>query len=157
MAGVIYAPAPDVAKMADRLIGDHHLHLAGQPIVYVFRDPAARSRGKIVMGKARRVTGLNAFLVSLAAGGGRLDDDLGGEVDHTFFVMEIARPIWDDAPIEARRALVDHELCHFGVDDETGALTIRGHDLEEFNAVVERHGVWREDVAAFLGACAAVD
>lgn len=156
MAGVIYSPAPEVALVAGRLIADHHLHLAGQPIVYVFREPAARSRGKIVLGKARRVTGLNAFLVALAASDGAIEDD-GDEADHTFFVMEIARPQWDDAPTEARAALVDHELCHFGVDDETGQLSIRSHDLEEFNDVVRRHGVWRDDVAAFLGACATVD
>lgn len=156
MAGVVYSPAPEVALVAGRLIADHHLHLAGQPIVYVFREPAARSRGKIVLGKARRVTGLNAFLVALAASDGAIEDD-GDEIDHTFFVMEIARPQWDDAPTEARAALVDHELCHFGVDDETGQLSIRSHDLEEFNDVVRRHGVWRDDVAAFLGACATVD
>ena len=43
----------------------------------------------------------NAFLVALAASDGAIEDD-GDEIDHTFFVMEIARPQWDDAPTEAR-------------------------------------------------------
>ena len=30
-----------------------------------------------------------------------------------------------------------------------GELFLVSHDLEEFNAVVRRHGPWREDVRAF--------
>lgn len=155
MARTFWEPAPEVATIAVRLIGDHHLHLAGVPIVYVFRSVAATSHGRVVLGKARRVTGLNAFLVALASG--ELDDvdDL-EETDHTFFVMEIARDHWEPATDLQRKALVDHELCHFDVDDETRALRIRGHDLEEFRAVVARHGLWREDLEAFAGVCATV-
>jgi len=152
MGRAFYEPAPDVAATAAGLIAEHHPDLTDVPIVYVFRTPASKAHARLVLGRALRVTGLRAFLVSLAAGDVAVDDD--ESRDHTFYVMEIARPEWDGATPEARAALVDHELCHFRIDDETGELKIRAHDLEEFNAVVARHGPWKEDVAMFLDACA---
>ncbi|SDU42295.1 putative metallopeptidase [Jiangella alkaliphila] len=64
---------------------------------------------------------------------------------------------WELLNEKQRVALVDHELCHFEVieDDEVDGgrrLATRGHDLEEFTAVVERHGLWRPEVEAFAGA-----
>lgn len=144
---VTFYAAPEVASAAKQLIEKHHQHLAGVPIVYVFRSHAAKSKGRIVLGRARRVSGLNAFLAALAAGA-----DEGDDRQHAFFVMEIALDHWSTATPAEQLALVDHELCHFDVDEE-GKLSIAGHDLEEFNAVVERHGVWRYDVAAFVNAC----
>lgn len=154
MGSATYLPAPTVAATASALIAEHHQHLIAAPIVYVFRSPASRSRNRIVLGRAVRVLGLNAFLVAAAAG--EATDDLfeATESDYSFFVMEIALEQWDDAPPPARVALVDHELCHFNVDTETGELRIRAHDIEEFNAVVARHGPWSTDVTAFLESCA---
>lgn len=150
-----WAPAPQVARLATQIMGHHHLHLAGAPIVYVFRDPPATSHGRLVLGKARRVTGLSAFLVALAAG--QVDDrEISDDVDDTFFVMEIALGPWSKATDEEREALVDHELSHFDIDPENGALRIRGHDIEEFTGVVERHGLWSPDVRRFAGVCSTV-
>lgn len=148
-----YTPAPAAADLAAELIADHHTHLANVPIVYVHRDPTPKSKGREVLGRARRVTGLNAFLTALAAG--EVDPDV-VDVDYTFFVMELALEPWLAAGESARIALVDHELCHFAVDDEDGSLSIIGHDLEEFAAVVERHGLWRDDVRRFAGVCSTV-
>lgn len=146
---VRYSAAPEVADIAAELITEHHDHLTGVPIVYVFRSHAAKSNGRVILGRARRVNGLNAFLAMLAAGEEDADD-------HTFFVMEIAHDHWCTAEHGERVALVDHELCHFDVDPDDGSLLIRGHDMEEFLAVVHRHGLWREDVAAFAAVCGAV-
>ena len=45
---------------------------------------------------------------------------------------------------EARTALIDHELCHcIGFEDK---WKIRGHDVEEFNEIIERYGLWRSDL-----------
>lgn len=144
----IYEPAPEVAETAVSLIAEHHQNLLGAPIVYLFMDPAPKSKGRLVLGRARKLSGLNAFLVALAAG--EVDDP---EEDHSFFVMEIAKDEWDGSTPQQRVALVDHELCHFAVDED-GVLGIRGHDLEEFDAVVRRHGLWRDDVQRFADACA---
>lgn len=146
-----YTPAPQVATVAQRAIAKWHPHLADVRIEYVFRDPAAKTKGKVVLGKARKLSGLNSALVTL------LNPDWGGEEPEDFFVMEIARPAWDAMDTDQRLALVDHELCHFTVevDDEGQAvLKILGHDLEAFNAEVERHGLWKRDIEDFLKAAA---
>lgn len=152
---VVFEPASEVARVAEELIGAHHPDLAAAPIVYVFRTPASKSHDRIVLGRAIRVTGLRAFLVALAAGEVPDDEERRMSTDYTFYVMEIAREEWLDATPAARAALVDHELCHFRIDEETGELMIRAHDIEEFNAVVARHGEWKWDVSLFLDACGA--
>lgn len=137
-----YASAPDVAHIAGDLIATvpDHADLAGVDIVYVWRDKAAKSKGRTVLGKARKVSGLNALLAR------DLDDDA------PLFVIEIAQDEWIDLTTKQRYALVDHELSHLRVkigDDGERDLSVRGHDVEEFRAVIDRHGFWKADVADF--------
>lgn len=143
---VDYEWASDVETIAKDIIAtvEEHEDLGRARILYVFRDKATGSRGRLVLGKARKVTGLNRFLI----------DD---ETDLPLFVLEIARNTWDDLDEKARRALVDHELSHLVVEDDDDGNPVgrlRGHDLEEFIGVVDRHGLWKADVAA-LGTAAA--
>lgn len=146
-----YTPAPQVRRLADDLILDHHKHLMGVPIRYVFVDPVPTSKGKQVWGRARKVSGLNAFL---AAGVGE-DEIVHEDSDWSFFVIEIARDIWDHLEPAGRRALVDHELCHCDIGEDSEGnrkLVTRAHDVEEFQEVVRRHGLWRSDVERFASA-----
>lgn len=55
-------PAPEVREIAEDLIPRHHDHLQNVRIEYVFRDKCAKDKGRDVWGKARKVSGLNAFL-----------------------------------------------------------------------------------------------
>lgn len=149
MSGPEYWRAPEVAKVADELIPKHHDHLnrTDVTIKYLFRHPAAKSHGRIVYGKADKVSGRSAYLVALEHDH-RIDED--EPVD--FFVVEIAHEPWVGLTPDQRRALVDHELCHLDVeldDDGNRKLGTLGHDLEEFTAVVKRHGLWRPTVAKF--------
>lgn len=143
-----YVAAPEVERIAETLIEEHHKHLIGIPIRYVFRDKAASSRGKLVLGKARKSTGLNATLVHLVR-----HDEPPERVD--FFVIEIAQNTWRAMTDDQKTALVDHELSHClteipdGPDDDV-KLVLAGHDLEEFAAVVRRHGLWRPDLETFM-------
>jgi hypothetical protein len=132
---VTYQEAPEVAEIAGKLINQHHRALKSAEIEYVFRSEATRKGGKEVLGKARKVSGLNAFLSP--ADGPQL------------FVMEIARDTWEELEPEQRKALVDHELCHFFVDPETHAYDVLPHDVEEFEAVLKRHGLWAPSVESF--------
>jgi hypothetical protein len=92
--------------------------------------------------------------------------DLDRELSLFDFIILLKKSFWQDLQVTAdqRRALLDHELCHAGlaydvrtgepVTDERGRKcyrTIR-HDIEEFSAVVERHGVWRHDIERFAQA-----
>jgi Putative phage metallopeptidase len=79
-----------------------------------------------------------------------------GEEPARFFLIELPLDVWNALPADSREALLDHELCHCLVDEDpqTGALKpkLAGHDLEEFVAVVRRHGLWKPDVEAMAKA-----
>lgn len=142
-----YRPAPSVKTIAEPLIEDHP-DLDDIDIRYVFRDTAAKSKGKVLLGKARKVSGLNAFL----AAGYSPDEIPADDADHDFFVIEIAEDEWVTLTEAQRVALVDHELSHCAIevdDDGNQTLVVRGHDLEEFCSVVARHGLWKPDVRVF--------
>jgi Putative phage metallopeptidase len=129
----------DVRTLARTLIHSHHNHLSGMEIRYVFRDTHQESRGKEVWAKTRLVGGLNAWL----AGDG---DE--GEPER-FFLIEIARDVWDLLGDDGKSALIDHELCHCRIEhteDGEARLSIRPHDVEDFVSIVERHGLWNSDV-----------
>lgn len=145
-------PAPSVAVIALDLIGSTHTRLVDVPIVYVFRSSAQISKGRIVLAKARKISGLNAFLAAMASG----DLEQHPEFGHSFFCMEVAGDQWLLLDEAQRVALVDHELCHFDVEyNEEGLreLTIRGHDVEEFVEVVRRHGAWDAALEAMVSSC----
>jgi predicted metallopeptidase len=133
-----YGHSDEARKIAERLIPQFHAHLNGVRIDYIFIDKAPKVEGKEVAGRARKVSGLNAFLACKYEQPEAED----------FFVIEIAVPFWERYTAEQRIALVDHELCHCEIDEE-GSLTMRGHDLEEFTEIVKRHGLWENDVETF--------
>jgi hypothetical protein len=144
----VYTKAPEVQKIAEKLIEKYHQHLTdfNVRVDYYFVDKTPVRGGKEVWGTCRKVTSLNAFLAA--------DDQSGGD---PFYVIVISEPIWEMLPPDKKEALVDHELCHAGAeyqekDDEEPAvkLNLKPHDLEEFACIVRRHGLWREDIEEFL-------
>lgn len=154
---VTYTRAPEVEMIANRLIAKHHTHLlefGNVRIEYVFRSEATKTNGRTVLGKARKLTGLNAFLtLGDDAPEGRPDEDT-PEVE-PFFVMEIAADSWAVLTPTQRIALVDHELAHFKVgfdDDMKVRFTIAPHDVEAFVSEVERHGMWKPEIEDFVKA-----
>lgn len=123
---VEYRPAHEATRLAGDLIAQFHEHLIGVRIEYVFRSKAKKGSGKVVLGSARKITGLSAWLAS---------------------------PEWSELNERQRAALVDHELSHcFAERDDDGSfkLSMVPHDLEEFGAIVRRHGLWKSDVRAFV-------
>ncbi len=140
-----YRDALEVRRVAEEIIPKWHPHLEDVEIRYVFRDEHATAKGKAVMGKARLVGGLNAWLAAA-------DPDLALSEPERFYVMEIAEDVWQTLDGDARSALVDHELCHMVLDEGTEKLTIVGHDVEEFADIIRRHGLWKPDVEAFVKA-----
>ena len=128
-----YTYAPEVRSIAARLILDvaEHGPLADARIEYVWRDKAPTHHGRTVLGRARRIGGLNAFLIRLDEPGP--DGEVGS--DGPLFVVEISADTWAHLTDDQRVALVDHELCHLKVDrgdDGELVLKIAGHDVEHF-------------------------
>lgn len=143
----VYSPAPEVRAIADSLIPEHHEHLRryGVRIEYRFCAKPQKEKGRVTLGRARRITNLNAYLA------GKPDRRTGELLEKPFFVITVFETAWKYGLSEKQRtALVDHELSHCWAeeDEETEEvkLSIRPHDVEEFNAVVRRHGRWLEDV-----------
>ena len=132
--------APEVEEIGLKLIEtvERHRPLQRALIEYVFIDKAPVSKGRIVLGRARRMSGLAAFLLRGARTGERF------EPPFPFFVIEISHNTWIGLDDAQRRALVDHELCHCVLEEtEDGeVLSIRGHDFEEFAEIIQRHGLW---------------
>lgn len=152
---VTYSLAPEVGKIARQLLTKHHdTALFNIRIDYLFRSEAATSNGRDVWGKARKVTGLNAFLATADQAEGPIDDDT-PEVE-PFFVIEIAYDIWVTLTAKQKVALVDHELSHLkvGVNDKGEiVLSLQGHDVEEFADIVSRHGLWNKSVEHLAKIC----
>lgn len=144
-----FCSAPEVGKVAELLIPEFHPHLVDNiRIDYVFSDKTTKKGTKEVWGTMRKISALNAYLAS---------DENSKEhgVTDSFFVMVISEPVWNNLDDSQRKALVDHELCHAKVDiDDDGnyKLKIVPHDMEEFQEIVKRHGLWAEDVRAFAAA-----
>lgn len=57
------------------------------------------------------------------------------------FVIWVALDWWNRFKPEQKVALVDHELCHCYIDADDKPK-ILPHDVEEFNCILERHGLW---------------
>jgi hypothetical protein len=82
-------------------------------------------------------------------------------VDYDFCIV-LNREVWtDDGFTDAqKRALIDHEMCHVAHSvDEEGEWRVdsknrfvwrlRGHDIEEFTAIIARHGCYKRDLENF--------
>lgn len=128
---VEWIKAPDeVIKMALEIIAEHHPELLEFSVGFIFRSEASVSAGRRILGQASKVTGKYSPLL-----------DLDG-------LVWLAADEWPRLSINQKRALIDHELCHFGVNED-GNLVMIGHDIEEFRCVVERYGLWTSDLRAF--------
>lgn len=141
-----YRDAVEVKRAATGLIESHHTHLDGVRIQFVFMSETPQSKGKDVWARARKISGLNAFLSS----------EFGVQEEYaeaeTYFVIEVSEEIWDGLNTRQRKALVDHELHHCELHPEKGTPVIVGHDVTEFGDVLKRHGLWNESVKEFVEA-----
>lgn len=139
-----YYQAPDVEAIGRELIREHHPHLMKARVEFLFVNKAPKGGGKVVWGTARLVSGVNAFLAG---------QDIEEGDATAFFAIVISAPVWEGLAEEKRKALVDHELAHCWVeetDEGETRLRLLKHDLEEFGAIVLRHGLWRQDVEQFV-------
>lgn len=144
--------APEVQRIAERLIAEEAQFrpLRAIRIEYLFRSTANKNNGKIIFGKASKVSSMNAYLATPDIAHDPEASSEGSE----FFLMVIAHDMWEQAlNDQAKEALVFHELCHYSVyvtDEGDRVIGIIGHDLEDFSSVIRRYGAWRPDVRSFF-------
>lgn len=122
-----------------------HQDLEGAKIALAYRKRLKADKdGHLMLGKCCRAS------------------DLQRELVHWDFVILLNKEVWQDPDFDEKKkvALLDHELCHAtrAVDkfhlpqtDEYGRSVWRmvKHDIEEFRAVVERHGCYKKDLEKF--------
>jgi len=130
VAALKYFDAVDVKEIAEKLIPEFHNHLKDKPIMYLFNAGKMSDWATMAKRSAKEVY-ISGYL----------------------FLMEVNHAQWLLLSEEGRIALVDHELCHAGIDLESGDTMIIDHDVEEFGAIVQRRGFWREDLKLFGRAC----
>ena len=83
--------------------------------------------------------------------------DLDRELDSFDFIIMLNDEAWPSLNDAQKRALIDHELCHAALSlDSDGSqkyndrdrlvCRIKKHDVEEFRCIVDRHGLWTQDL-----------
>jgi hypothetical protein len=84
-------------------------------------------------------------------------------IDYDFIIL-LNKDVWGDGlfDVAKKRALLDHEMSHIApVLNSDGEATdgrgrrlwrTRGHEIEEFSGVVERHGTYKADLERFAEA-----
>jgi hypothetical protein len=145
---VEYRDAPELRAMAEPIIQSHHPHLIGYPIRFAWRSEPRKVMNKIAFATAEIVKGRFAQFVMT-------DDEKameGQDNGAAMFWIEVAEPCWEEATENQRLAVLDHELLHCVIedtDDGDHKMAIHTHDIEEFEAIISRHGIYREDYWSF--------
>ncbi|MDU2064388.1 MAG: putative metallopeptidase [Sporomusaceae bacterium] len=127
LASEFYDASDDLIEMASELIQENHSHLVEAKIKYLFRDGTWEVKRRETWGQAKKVGKELNFLTGYD------------------FIVTIHQDVWWQLGVEHRKALLDHELqhCSAGTDDHGNKTWyIQGHDFEDFQAIVRRHGLW---------------
>jgi hypothetical protein len=132
-----FVDAPQPRAIGDVLVDAIHMELREYKIGYLFKEK---------MAKLQKTT-----LAQVSKPSGKLQHYSGLD-----FLIEVNWQNWRMASPEQRLAIIDHELCHCGVDyTEDGKKPILvPHDCEEFGAIVTRWGIWKRDIHQFATALA---
>lgn len=144
---------PEPYKLLSEVRAKWHEELAEAKIALAWRiSLKADLDGHLMLGKCMKAS------------------DLSKEFAAWDFIILLNKEVWNCGEwpntftTEKKIALLDHELCHAApvVKKETGEPSYdeRGrriwrtvkHDIEEFTAVVSRHGTYKKDLEAFAKA-----
>lgn len=140
--GTTYRDADAAGAIAQDLIRDHHRHLRDSAIRYLLRTGGEwKKGGKECWSSSTILSGATQHVAS--------------NVD---VILIVNAEVWEALRVPQRTALIDHELSHLEpqvtsagdivTNPATGRPLLRtvAHDVEEFAAVIERHGLWRPDL-----------
>lgn len=137
-----FEDASAVGRIAEDLIRVHHQYLRQSDIRYLWRysDSEWTKGGALVYGQTALVSGALRHIA--------------GDADA---VVLVNASVWEHLSESQRAALVDHELSHLqprvnadgdvqSHPDGRPILCLARHDVEEFAAVIRRHGLWRPEL-----------
>ena len=122
-----WVEAPNsVVLLVQELVNSYHPDLKDARIGLIFRETASVSKGVRVIGHAQKTPEIMKVY---------LDYD---------FIIWLADDAYSDLDENQRKALIDHQLCHCTMMDDVPGT--RGHDVEEFQSVIDRHGPWNSSL-----------
>lgn len=127
----------DVVDMANAIIKEFRPELSDANIVYYFKEKAGKKGGKAVLASAKKISPKDQVVHD----------------SNVLFAIEIAADAWQELAEIQKKAVLHHELCHCGFEeDKEGSLnpSILPHDVEEFSAVVDAHGYYLKDIQDFV-------
>lgn len=128
---VQYDQAESVEEIAKKLIREHHTELVNTKIAYLYKNKPIKAKGREVIAFVSKCSGIVKAI---------------SKVD---VVMIVSYPAFQPLNDSHKLAVIDHELTHLLIEeDSTGAPKVRmlAHDVEEFSAIIERHGLYQEDL-----------
>lgn len=142
------ASSKPMYKLLETLVEKHHDGLEDARIALAWNTSwKADADGRVKLGKCKIAGALDRALAPW---------DL---------IVILNQEFWTSPEVDdkQRSALLDHELCHAEraldakgeprVDAGGRALyRIRRHDIEEFGCIVERYGLWKQDLERFAAA-----
>jgi predicted metallopeptidase len=133
--GLKYVDAPEVKMIADSLIPLYHQDIENASIAYVFKEKNTKKpNGSIVWATMQKTTDKMRYFKPYD------------------FIMVVGYAQWVLLSAREKIALVDHELCHAGFTIENGFYIVN-HTVEEFRAIIDRHGFWTDGLQGFGDAC----
>ena len=145
---IVITEALDAARIGGELIAEYHLHLLDARILYLFTTQQRKKCDRVRLASAHKFSALHRYLSSV-----HIRETPEASVDYgADFLILIDREEWKRLSPRQQRALIDHELTHCArVEKITdtgveGHWAIRGHDVEEFSDIIQRHGLWRQDL-----------
>lgn len=126
----IWTEAPkEIIEMTKALIRMYHPELGTARIAVIMRSEAPETNGRVTYGKARKVSAEQQVHIPFD------------------FVIWLAKDQWIRFSDNQKNALLDHELSHCQWDGLNARM--RSHDVEEFNHIIRRWGMWWPDSDSF--------
>lgn len=124
-----YERLPLVEKDLRELALKLHAHLERAKVYVVGKPKGSKA---MCCGGVARLTKVSKTIRTL------VKDDLGDA--HYLLILGLDK--WRALDAEAKKRVLDHALCHAqGRDGETDEWTLAPHDVQEFTAVIQRHGL----------------
>ncbi|MDQ3806363.1 MAG: hypothetical protein M3416_21350 [Acidobacteriota bacterium] len=143
-----YVEAAEVGNLGMKIINEHHHHLRGARVEFVFAEnrdkdgapqPAFKTDEGYEFGDTKVVKGLNAFL----------SREPGGEAEDYFCVVVCAY-VWRVLKPEEREAYLDHYVTRCALHEDKGTPVKRKPDVVEFGEVLKRRGLYRPNLKTFV-------
>lgn len=114
-----------VLSLANELVREYHPELLPANILFLFRSEPSQSGGRLILGKASKVSSQMKVLL-----------------DDADFLIWLSKPDWEAKSDDLRRPLLDHLLEHCTIDEVSGNCIIRNPEINEFRSIINRHGLW---------------